>query len=330
MSELEIKRMDTKVLLALCNILDSYEDFSEKVKELYKSFKNVQNISNLWKIAKGDMVLGSTGIKKFYNENKEIVDTIRKYSYISDFMLYYNLSGESKLLDFFYQYFVEHKDDLDQIKMVLEKLIALNFNELNFAEGLDFTFDECKISTKFDDNFEIEYLDNIEVIPTYRDDIVQYKTTGSNYKMTVRKQPPFEDFYKSARRIYVNSLTFDPDRLPSDITKTEIFDTIVCLKQSKESEELKKLIDLDISVDQFDLQFNIMRDVIQTIDNVEDKDELVDAVVRIKEDLSRIKSATTRYNEKVLRENEKISKEQLEKEKKIVLEKKYKYKSNLV
>ena len=37
MSELEIKRIDTKVLLALCNILDSYEDFSEKVKELIQN-----------------------------------------------------------------------------------------------------------------------------------------------------------------------------------------------------------------------------------------------------------------------------------------------------
>ena len=115
----------TKNIIALCYILDSYEEFSERLKNAIPTKYNRSFISDLYDISMGKINF-SLKTRRFYKENKTVIDTINKYS---NLLLYTNFSydGQDYLeneesLRFFHKYIMEHRGDLETILRVLNKI----------------------------------------------------------------------------------------------------------------------------------------------------------------------------------------------------------------
>lgn len=317
-------------LIALCHILNDYDEFTKNLTRLIKvkHKDNTDIVYNLYKISKGQVVIGSKKVKKFYQNNKSVIDTINKFSSISEFITHnYDWHGnlrEKPGVDFFYKYITSHQKDLERILSLLEQINKLGFDRLEFNEELDFTNNEYKIYTRFNDNFRISYLDNIEAVPNYRSDVVEYKTTGSNYEIVAHVS--FSDLSKyDEKEIIVNSLLFDYKRLPEDITKEFTFDRIVSLKkeQQEDCDSIRNSVDLSIGVDDLYSQFGTTSRIIERLKNVESKEQLREILLGIKSYLDQLKSISSKYDDSVAQSDSPITREKLQEEKQLYLKRRY-------
>lgn len=314
-------------IIALCHILNDYDEFTCNLSKLIKIKYNRDIINNLYKISNGKLVFGSRKVKKFYKENKSIIDTINKFSSISRFINYNydshgNLSDEYGL-DYFHKYIMNHQEDMERILSVLEKIKKLGFEEFQFDEKIDFTSDEYVIDTIFGGNPDITYLDNIKVIPSYLNSIIKYKTTGSNYKIIAKVS--LSNILKYGKKIIVNSLLFDPNRLPEEITKECIFDKIISLKNNQQNNcnTIRNSVDLSISVDDLYSQFNITSKTINGLNDVESKEQLQQTLLEIKERLNQLKTISSEYDDSVSKNDSTVTKEKLQEEKQLYLKRRY-------
>ena len=314
-------------LIALCHILNDYDEFTQNLTKLIKTKYNRDIVYNLYKISNGKLVVGSKKVKKFYQENKSVIDTINKFSNISEFINYnYDWQGnlrEDCDLDFFYKYITSHQEDLERMLSMLEKIKKLGFDELQFDEEIDFTNTEYAIDTRLGGNIDIAYFDNIEVVPNYQNGVVEYRTTGSNYKIIAKVS--FNELSKYGKTIIVNSLLFDSKRLPEDVTKEFIFDKIVSLKsnQQENCDTIRDSVDLSISVDDLYSQFNTTSRIIEGLNNVESKEQLHEVLLGIKAYLDQLQTISSEYDDSVSQSDSTITKEKLQEEKQLYLKRRY-------
>ncbi len=314
-------------LIALCHILNDYDEFTQNLTRLIKVKDNRDIVYNLYKISKGQVVVGSKKVKRFYQDNKSVIDIINKFSSISEFITHnYDWHGnlrEEPGVDFFYKYITNHQKDLERILPLLEKIKKLGFDRLEFNEELDFTNNKYKIHTRFNDNFRISYLDNMEAVPNYRSDVVEYRTTGSNYEIVA--DVSFGVLSKCWKKIIVNSLLFDYKILPEDITKEFIFDKIVSLKkeQQEDCDSIRNSVDLSIGVDDLCSQFDTTSRIIESLKNVESKEQLHEILLGIKSYLDQLQSLSSKYDDSVAQNDSPITKEKLQEEKRLCLERRH-------
>ena len=318
---------DIDNLIALCHILNAYTEFTQNLPKLIKTKYNRDIVYNLYKISKGKLVVGSKKVKKFYQENKSVIDTINKFSNICIFINYNydwqgNLSEESGL-NFFYKYISTHQESLERILSVLEKIKKLGFDKLEFDEEIDFTNTKYKIDARLGGNFDIAYFDNIEVVPNYQKGVVEYRTTESNYKIIAKVS--FGELSKYGKTIIVNSLLFDPKRLPEDVTKESIFDKIVSLKsnQQENCDTIRNSVDLSIGVDDLYSQFNTTSRIVDGLNNVECKEQLHEVLLGIKAYLDQLQTISSEYDDSISQSDSTITKEKLQKEKQLYLKRRY-------
>lgn len=326
----EKKAVETNIgnLIALCHILDNYDEFSKNLTSLISTKDNREDIYNLYQISKkGRFIIGSRKAKRFYQENKSVIDIINKYTDIMSFINFNydwqeNLRNDSSL-EIFYQYLSSHKDELGQILSVLEKLKELKFDNLKFDEGADFTHNEYAIYTCINRNIDIIYLDNMEVIPNYENNIVKYKTVGSNYCIIARTS--FGKLGSYGTKVILNSLIFDINRLPEAITKEHIFDKLISLKDSKKEDcaTIRNSVDLNISVNDLQSQFDFTNRTIEGLDKIESKSELQEILLKIKDYLDKLQTISTKYDDSVSQDTSSITKEVIKKEKQLYLERRY-------
>ena len=216
----------TDNIIALCYILDDFADFEQNLVQLLPNGYDRDLVFKLWDISLGKFVFGTKKIKKFYEQNKAVIDNINAFSDIKSFIDDdYNQYGKSDgNLKYFYNYILEHENEIDKILNVLYKLKQLKFNRFEFNENLEFN-DTYRINPTFIFNDEINYLANIEIVDN--DYFIQYKSSASNYKMKLGIID--NDISDCRKEIILNSLVFDINTLPDNIDKESVFDYIVAL-----------------------------------------------------------------------------------------------------
>ena len=82
------KKISVKNLIALCHILDDYEKFDEEAKEYFLIEQNKDAFSTMYRMTYlNDVLRGKKCVtpaqrkaKKFYENNKKVIDIINKYS----------------------------------------------------------------------------------------------------------------------------------------------------------------------------------------------------------------------------------------------------------
>ena len=310
-------------LITLCYILDDFKDFEKRLLSNISPKYNRDFIFQLWDISRGKFKLGAKKAKKFYNENKTIIDTINNFTNVPTFINQsYGWHGESnENFQYFYKYLLNHKDDIPKILILLEKLKELGFHRFEFNEDLDFTKEKYNASPAFDRNFYITYVANPEVIPTY-DNYINYRTSNSNYKMKLDILGiTNKDFSEYSRKIILNSLLFDPFTLPKKIDKEHIFTPILIQKNEQKEKDaiIRNSVDLSVSILDLDYRFNLTNRIINELDNVQNKEELIKTLANIKDNLEKLKTLSKEYNNDASQKEPSLTEEVLENEKQLYL-----------
>lgn len=281
-----IPSIETRTLLAMCYILDEYQIFKEAVKELDKKSGNRDYVYAVLKLTQGKMVIGGKHAKRFYKEWESVIDTINQHGYISNLIMANFCWGEEKEqeAEYFYEYLLANRDNLDTIKEILKKLIELKFNKVEMDTGLNFSEKKYHISTNLYHSIHFNYIANAINIPNYQTCSVHYYSETTPYEMEITTS--LGQISEYGRKIKMNSLVFDPSLLPKEITKEIVFDSIISLKEEKKQEvtAIRNAVDLSIGLE--DLQYMI-ENTMRTIDTIDDE--------TIK--LNLLKSATTMLEE---------------------------------
>ena len=255
--------IETDMLIALCYILNDFEKVQEDIKNLVSGGDVSKKISALEDILYGKKVVGYFDVKNFYKNNKKTIDIIEKYSDIYDFIreIVYTDWGFNihNKLDQFYKYLISHKSELMEILALLEKIKLLKIKYIILSETT-FTNEVYKISedkSLRNDN-KLYYLENMEAIPHYYNGrILEYRTRESNYAIVLRLVGDNTLVFGDVK-IILNNLTFNPDLLPSELTKESTYDKIIALRDDtyiKNCEVIKKNIDLRLLVGDMRMQY---------------------------------------------------------------------------
>jgi len=315
-------KAETNNIIALCHILDDFEEFNKRLIPVISSKYNRNFVFKLWDISKGKFRFGARKAKKFYKENKSVIDTINKYTDITRFInTNYDWQGnpyDNSGLQFFYEYISSNRENIDKILEVLEKIKELGFDGFEFNENLDFTTESYDVYPDFRRNYFITYVDNIVVPPSYVSHI-DYGTTFSNYKMKLDFTGGRISKYCSS--ITLNSLLFDSKRLPKKLDKENIFDSILALKnlQEDKSANIRNSVDLSISVYDLAYRLGITTNIINRLDGVENKEQLIETLTRIKTDVEKLQTLSEEYDSSVSEKEPSITPEVLEIEKQLYI-----------
>lgn len=319
------KKIETNSLMALCEIGDDYFNFCDELESLIESKKNEYLIDTVYRIMQGHFTIGNGKIKQFVEKYQNIIEIMKKYRCLVNMtILKYDSNGKPKKNyseEYFCQYISEHRNDVDLIKQVAFKLKSLGFDEIMLCENLEFTGSEYKYSTLYGRN--VQFLENIEIIPAYYIDSIEYKTNGSCYRMTIPTTGYGikKEVSSYGRKIELNSLVFDPSRLPNEITIDSIIGVIIqqANERKNEYQVIQYLVDMGISIDDLMEEFIRTYKVIEKIDGVNNMNDLKQILYNISREITKLKLASLKCEKETIDSSEKISKEKIENEKKLYL-----------
>lgn len=314
-------KINVRNALALVNIIDDYQAFDKALINLLNEEKNRMDVIwNLGALSRGERCVCSKKTKKFYKENKRIIDEIIKYINLQAF-IFNNYAWhldepeiEHKNLEFL-KYLEANKSEINIILLNLEKIDRLRFRDMELDTELDFSKQTYEMDLKKENNSQIIYLDNLEPVVNYNCGDMAYRTSFSNYKITL----PIVCgcINREAMGISVNSLTFDSALLPDALSYEPIFYRIINLQNQRLSEYNAVRNSVDLSVGARDIELLLLQynSTISRMTDVSDKEELIKLLVEMNDTLSKIKELINNYNQQITKNSSVITMNLLENEK---------------
>ncbi|MEE3342802.1 MAG: hypothetical protein VZS44_01780 [Bacilli bacterium] len=331
--------IDINHLIALTNIIDKYKDFNNNVLIFIRSVKNNRElITKLDKISKKETCLIDMGAKKFYTRNRTVIDTINKYTSIHDFICSnYDYHGNSTdnydKLNYYYEYLLKNKENIEQIKKILTKIKKLGFEKIDFDESYDFTKSDyyftpkkIKIGKAIVFNNYLNYLENIEILPGFDADAIEYYTKGSNYRMMISgfgEESP-------KNKIMLNNLVFDINSLPDKISE-DLYFQIINQKKSNlaNDKKVRTAVELSTAIDDLETQCLKTNNSINKLEDISNKQELKETLLEIIENIRKLREIENNYYNEITTTNDNITNKRLIKEKRAYREKRYWHGINL-
>lgn len=310
--------------ITFCQLIDEYGEFHKEFMDFLGAQKDpFKVIVALRKLSQGQHCHTSRKVKEFYNAYKKIIDTIGQNTGIQSFFFnnYDWNYGRYKVFfksDDFYQYLLANIDKKDKILAVLNRLKEFGFEEFELNQAWDFSKHIYKAAFVTFDFNDVVYLDNLEPIPEYRQGEVKYKTTGSNYQMEVRiySSSLCAKLYANRDRIRLNSLTFDVDRLPKELSAKDIYDKIIGLASKKQQEytAIKNSVDLSVGVQDLEYLINRFNETVTKMESVDSKEQVLEELRNMQQSLKQIQTLSSAYNQRITEGSSYITKELLQEE----------------
>lgn len=287
-----------KEIIILCNILDKYSLFRDKINDIKKHRSSTKLLYKLEMIVNDKSCFGNKKIKKFYQENKEIIDM-----YYRNGLLY--LIFDIEHLDTVYNHIIKNRDKLDKILALLNRLLELGVKEIFFNESYVYT-DECyEMDNYMPEQTSIVYLDNIEILPSFDEYIIRYTTNHSNYRILLNT-------YNLTKVIELNDLTFDASRLPDKLTNEELFNRMLSLsKRSTEISTLEDIINMYNGTDILTHSMNNTMEMFKCINDSKSKEELMQLLTSIRVNVLKIQTITKQYEENTISGSDVLTKERI-------------------
>lgn len=308
--------------IALCHVLDDFEQFEKNLK-LFIPQASHDYLNKLFNVSKGQKYLGTGKTKKFYNENKIIIDKINEYSNITDFIGgIYTSELCTGGLDFLYGYLLVNKENINDIINTLEKIKQIGINDIKFNNKLRFTNEKYSLNRFFYDNTCFVYLDNIKVVPGYDYSYIEYKNNNSNYMLKLQRDS------RKIRidEIVLNDFSIDPNLLPNEISKSETFDVIVqnARKKDYEYSVIKDSVYLSVGISDLNCIINDFSEKISNLESVNKKEELIEILKKMRHSIVEMKKINEEHQTFISSESPDVSKELLDiEEKKYIKKRKY-------
>lgn len=322
------KKIDTNNMITLCHIVDEFDEFEKRLIPAISPKYNRDFVFQVWDVSQGKFKLGARKAKRFYEENKSVIDAMNQYSNVPMFINQnYGWHGEIiGDLRFFYEYLVSHKEDIPKILELLEKLKKLGFTEFEFNEELDFTKEIYGAYLSISDNFALTYVANPQVVPNYTS-YINFTTANSNYKMKLHLSgiSDNKEISDSWREIELNSLLFDSNTLPEKMDIEHTHGQLIKLKneQQDKSNIIRSSVDLSMSISDLERKFNSANETISKLDGVNNKEELAAVLVSMKENLEKLKTLSVEHDSSVSQKEPSLTLEVLENEKTLYLRRRF-------
>lgn len=323
------KKIQTNHLIVLCEVGENYKSFCDDLEELIKSKSNRDLVSKVYHVMQGKLSIGSSKYKEFVEKHKHTIEIMNKYSCLSNLtVLSYDEKGkrrENLTENYFYQYIQEHNEDIETIKALALKIKALGFDEINFGEKLDFTEIEYELDTSYGSDFA--FLENMEVNPTYLNSPIKYRTNGSYYCLILKSNGygSNKEVSKYGRNIELNSLIFDPNKLPNEITTESTIGVIQELAEKKkgEHEDIQASVDLSITTSDLAGYFERLKEVSERIDKIKDDPELKNLLNQMQNTLTQLQLFGVNFENQIIDSHTGITDETMKREKKLYLDRRY-------
>lgn len=319
------KEIQVKSLITLCEI-KNYDNFSKELELLIKTKRKKYLIDKMYDIMQGKFRFGSKKYKEFIKKYEDVIEIMKKNNCLWEMTVAkYNAFGnvyKDSAEDFFYKFILEHNDDIENIKSVAIKIKQLGFDKIIYGEKLDFTGIEYELDTSYVSDFE--YLENIEVIPTYDNTSIIYKTTNSCYRITIwtigygdRKR-----IKNYSKEIELNSLIFDVNRLPDEITTESTLGYINKLVELSKNDYqcIKDLVNINVSIEDLFNKYNYLKNIIDNVENAKNKQEMKQVLGNILEEIEKLKLEYSSFQNDIIIESDKIDENKIIEEKKLYLE----------
>lgn len=300
--------IEIDVLEALISIIDQFEEFNNKTIIYLENSKDYkESIFNISKLANGNKVYHDKYDKKFYNSNKNIIDKISKYVNVFEFFCYTygtNKTTNDNIL-FYYNYIINNIDNIQNILELLNSFKRLGIKVVTYVND---SFKNEIYEFDYTTRYGTYYLENMYAIPTILTNRLIYKTKESNYKI----------YTNNKNEIIVNNLLFDKRKLPSIIDKVALVKEIIELEDSikEENELIKSAVILNVTIEDLQNQYEETEKLIQSLENINNKNEILITLKEINEQLKKIDIIKKMYNSSI---KDKIDENILEVEKNIYL-----------
>ena len=145
----------------------------------------------------------------------------------------------------------------------------------------------------------------MNIISYYNQYKDKYKSLGSNYKIVMDPFKANRLFDHSVRKIVVNNLLFDPERLPENLSEEVVFKEIRKFlneegeKWAKVRGDIEKSVNLSIAADDLVDGFNSANKAVQELDNIYEKEKLLAILHKIKEGLEELETTSEEYSDSI-------------------------------
>lgn len=156
---------------------------------------------------------------------------------------------------------------------------------------------------------------------SYRPDVVLYKTSDSDYKITTN----VSNGELTDTSIVVNNLVFDVKRLPDSINREILYDNIIKMREEKKEvfDDIRDSVNLGVAVDDLYCQYDSLCEVVEKLKNASCNEELTNVLIELENSLKKIKKVSSKFDEGIVEKNSDVTKEQLVKEKELYLSIRY-------
>ncbi len=313
-------KINTKNLLALCHIIDEYPQFREDLEPFVEKTNNYyNNISKFVSLTNSKRIIGGKKEKQIYNKNKEIFDKINRYSYISNFLL------EIEDIDNFYNYLNEYRENLNKITLVVTKITDLGIKTINLDLSQDFTKENYQLDTSTNIPFrKFDFVDNIKIIPNYESEIVKYTTTNSPYQIKIQIDAFLYDPEIHVTDMTLNTLVFDANTLPKELTMEETFNKIKYLNSlSQENHQVQNSVNLLVGVNDLEKQVKKLEQELHYNSLLTSKVEIQKILLNMKKCLLQLKQESENYIESITKDNGIVTPELIKEEKEAYLNRRF-------
>ena len=302
-------KMETNSLIGLSHIIDEYEEFCIDLRELVERNITMRYIiETLNKYVNGYRVFAEKRLKRFYLKYSNQLININNHISLSDFLFknFNDMGNPSDNIKAFHSYLARNREDAYKTLDLLYTFNKLDINEVELAEGYDFTKHIYDVNREYFRNNRIFYLDGIKPIPAYTKDYIRYVSTSSNYEIAV--QPVFDKYECVPTSIKVNSLTFDNSRLPSRIDKYLIFDDLVkeAAKVEEGSQAIRNSVDFNIGIMDMEKAAHAITRTTNEIGKFSNKKELIGALTKIRDGLDVLARLADEYDNEITSNNKDI------------------------
>ena len=271
-------------IMGLCIIFNEYKQFSHSIQILNNG--SLDDIENLLSLLRGENISVSFEVENFYHNNSEAIKKLESRLSKDDLIHFILLLYSTfKIIDNFYNYIIEHKIDINKLYNLLERIKNLGFEEFDFCENADFSHEINNISEYLKRNLIINYLENIQVIPSYPGNIAYY-SEGSNY-LIILSPTDISSFRPS---IKLNNLEFDPNCLPDKLDVKEFFSKLLMENQRYNGgiNAIKYCKDFDNPISNLQLTINKLNELKNRVDSEETKDRLTTLLNSLEEEFNRL------------------------------------------
>lgn len=311
------KEIKTNSLIALCEI-KNYNEFCHDLEDLVKSKKNL--IYKIYDMMQYDSFFGKKKYKNFLIKYQDTIEIMKKYDCLCNMIIFkYNSYGEpneKSYENYFYNYISMHKENIGAIKRLALKIKKLGFDTIIYNEEKK-EYDSYIF--KNDLYGEFKYFENIKILPTYNQDIIKYKTDNSCYCMTFKINNFDETISKNNRIIELNSLTFNPNKLPNMITNESTIENIKKLaNENKDSITFNNLINMSISTDDLISQYEYTKKLFEAMENTSNKEKLNKILNSLSIKLKNLKLISKQIEDDIITNNE-FDEQKIEKGKRLRL-----------